>query len=211
MIELTPEEAYKIFPELKEKIKGRSDFISHRTPTWNGFEKVKHKVLRGKVLEVGCAGGEFHHAFRPLGFEWYGIDIKGDLPFPSPDPNSYSTCDMQDLKYFKENEFTLVFACHSFEHIENPIKALKEFYRVLKDGGCIFISMPRFCEKQILKMDDDHISILHPWQTERYCKYLTVRCNIKMELMEQFEELMNPPNKEDGQDSQIYLIKVTKN
>ena len=64
---------------------------------------------------------------------------------------------------------------------------------------------------------------IRPWQMERYCRYLTWmheadkdvflkphRQGTAFILEEQFEELMNPPAKDDGQDSQIYLIKVTK-
>lgn len=43
---------------------------------------------------------------------------------------------------FKDNTLDFVFTSHVLEHFYNPIKALKEWYRVIKVGGYIFMIIP---------------------------------------------------------------------
>lgn len=43
---------------------------------------------------------------------------------------------------FEDNKFDVVFCNHVMEHVENDIKALKEIYRVLKQGGWAIIQSP---------------------------------------------------------------------
>ncbi len=43
---------------------------------------------------------------------------------------------------FKDNVFDYVFSSHVIEHFYDPIKAIKEWYRILKKGGYIFMIIP---------------------------------------------------------------------
>lgn len=43
---------------------------------------------------------------------------------------------------FKDNTLDFVFTSHVLEHFYDPIKALKEWYRVVKNGGYIFMIIP---------------------------------------------------------------------
>ena len=47
-----------------------------------------------------------------------------------------------DLPMFKDNELDYVVNCHLLEHLADTKKALKEWYRVLKSGGYLGISIP---------------------------------------------------------------------
>jgi ubiquinone/menaquinone biosynthesis C-methylase UbiE len=47
---------------------------------------------------------------------------------------AYPDVDMQNLPY-QDNEFDYIISDQVLEHIENPIKAINESYRVLKKGG----------------------------------------------------------------------------
>jgi SAM-dependent methyltransferase len=50
--------------------------------------------------------------------------------------------DAEDLGVLSDESLDFVIARHVLEHIPNPIKALKEFYRVLKNHAILFISLP---------------------------------------------------------------------
>mgnify|MGYP003965201019 FL=1 len=52
--------------------------------------------------------------------------------------------DIHDLK-FKEEIFDIVVCNAVLEHVEDPIKAIKELSRVLKKGGLIWVELP-FCQ-----------------------------------------------------------------
>jgi len=51
-------------------------------------------------------------------------------------------CDAVDLKMIKSKTYDLVLASHTIEHIANPIKALSEWLRVLKDDGVLLLVIP---------------------------------------------------------------------
>jgi SAM-dependent methyltransferase len=48
-----------------------------------------------------------------------------------------------DLKSFKDNQFDFILSSHSLEHSANPLKALFEFKRVVKNGGYLLIIIPK--------------------------------------------------------------------
>ncbi len=58
-------------------------------------------------------------------------------------PGQVYICDGVDLKgVIKDEEYDFVFASHTLEHIVNPLRALKEWNRVLKRDGLILLVLP---------------------------------------------------------------------
>lgn len=50
--------------------------------------------------------------------------------------------DGTDLSQIESDSYDFVLSSHSLEHIANPIKALKEWLRVIKKGGAIIVILP---------------------------------------------------------------------
>ena len=72
--------------------------------------------------------------------------------------NRYETCDMQDGFYpgiehdivssiyeipGKDSHYDVVLMLQVLEHLEYPVRALKEINRILKEGGGLFLSVPQ--------------------------------------------------------------------
>lgn len=53
--------------------------------------------------------------------------------------------DAHALVGFEANQFDFLITIHVMEHLTNPIKALYEWHRVVKDGGYIFTAIPKKC------------------------------------------------------------------
>ena len=47
-----------------------------------------------------------------------------------------------DLRAIQDNSYNLMLSSHVLEHIANPIKALKEWRRVIEDNGYLVIILP---------------------------------------------------------------------
>lgn len=88
----------------------------------------------GKVLDIGSGRGRFLKEMAALGFEANGVETNPDylggnvvearaeeLPFPNA-------------------SFDFVNCAEVSEHVDDPIKMLKEIKRVLKSGGKCYIS-----------------------------------------------------------------------
>jgi len=75
------------------------------------------------------------------------VDIGGGL-FPRPgyvtidQEGGDITCDLNEGIPLPDNSVGVINASHVLEHLKDPIKSMKEIYRVLCDGGWAFIEVP---------------------------------------------------------------------
>lgn len=115
---------------------------------------------KGLVLDLGCGGKKFHPKsvgvdIRPNGTMGVGynsiIASSGEI-----------TADVSNLKEIKDKSVDGILAKHLLEHILDPIKTLKEWGRVIKDGGKLVIIVPdwRYCEA--ISCDPSHVHAFTP-------------------------------------------------
>lgn len=141
-------------PRLKQEIivNGYSEgsdetFVSQakgREITFNKCLKLIEKYRKkGKILDIGTAGGSFLHVAKKRGWEvhgvepnkwlckWgkknYGIDIKQGTIFDNE---------------FKEDYFDVVTLWDVLEHVSDPTKLLNECRRILKKKGILIVNYP---------------------------------------------------------------------
>jgi SAM-dependent methyltransferase len=103
----------------------------------------KPKIIRSglkQVLHVGCGYAEESHLHPSFKREqWQEIRMDID-PRVKPD----FVGDMLDMRAVKDGTMDAIWSSHNVEHLyahEVPV-ALKEFYRVLKEGGFALITLP---------------------------------------------------------------------
>lgn len=86
------------------------------------------------ILHAGCGAESL-----PPWFPFQGTEVKLDAD-ASLNPDIVASIDnLGDI-----GSFDAVFCCHCLEHLHwnDAMKALSEFYRVLKPGGAVFIEVP---------------------------------------------------------------------
>ena len=94
------------------------------------------KILKGKILDIGCNGSDFHSYIEKTHKEVYGMDIEVT--------NYRLNMVKADAHYipFKEKSFDCVFAGEIIEHLIDPATFLKEIERILKNGGLLVLTTP---------------------------------------------------------------------
>lgn len=114
----------------------------------NQFLKhLPHKNPRGKkLLDLGCGGGEFLIIMQNLGYQVSGVDfsenainfLKNNLGITK---NIYKK-DIMEFLEDKKEEYDVITAFETIEHLDNPKRFLELVYRALKPGGYFAASVP---------------------------------------------------------------------
>ncbi|MEW6556086.1 MAG: class I SAM-dependent methyltransferase [Elusimicrobiota bacterium] len=118
------------------------NYSEHKTPCQflASYKYVKPYLAEKKVLDIGCATGEYLQTFSK---DSIGIDLSS--------PN-VDICRQKGLKVketdinqplpFQNAEFDVVFCSHVLEHVDSPVFLLREINRVLKKNGITIICLP---------------------------------------------------------------------
>lgn len=114
------------------------------------LEAVKEKVFRhknqGKLLDVGCAEGNYLKEFS-RNFEVFGIDVSNYAVAKAKALNkkfekNIFVCSADSYWNFPEKFFDAIIINHTIEHVKNPKKCLQNAFTHLKDDGILYIAFP---------------------------------------------------------------------
>jgi SAM-dependent methyltransferase len=114
-----------------------------------------------RVLDVGCGQGVALKRFKELGCDALGV---------TPNQTDYQEamrtgcpvvpCDMHDLSALDHLGWDLIWARHVLEHSPAPLFALREFSRVLKPGGWLYVEVPMPDTACHHEQNKNHYSVL---------------------------------------------------
>jgi hypothetical protein len=94
-------------------------------PVYDRLKSLDNCLYGRSTIWTGevCEGNSFrYHHGKPLGTQFI--------------------CDATDLQPIESGSYECVLACHCLEHIANPLRALAEWKRVLKDDGLLLLIVP---------------------------------------------------------------------
>lgn len=104
-----------------------------------------------KILDLGCGNDKYKSpGDRVIGLDiskLKGVDVVWNLE-KTPLP-------------LKDDEFDMVYAHHTFEHVSNLNNLISEIYRILKSGGILKVIVPHFswCVSYLDVTHKHHLSI----------------------------------------------------
>lgn len=121
------------FPNVEIKL---NDEIFIETKQIDSYSKKEPNPLEKVKLHIGCGTNYFDG--------WINIDNNSDNNIQKLDLN----WDLRNPLPFNENSVDFIFNEHFLEHltVEEGVKALKDFKRVLKPDGIIRIAMPNLID-----------------------------------------------------------------
>ncbi|MCK4552864.1 class I SAM-dependent methyltransferase [Candidatus Pacearchaeota archaeon] len=170
---------------------------------------VNINLDKGKVLDVGCGYGNLiknmkHHK-KNLSFA--GIDVSKSMIKLAENyidfPAKFLFMSADKLS-FKDESFDLVVCKDTFHHFGNPIKVIKEMFRVLKKGGFIYMSdLRRDVPEDIFYQTLQNLSIHNVVNATQY--FDSVRASYTL------SELKNLLNRAGINEYKLKCGKITKN
>ena len=100
---------------------------------------------KAKILDIGCGPGSFTKYFLAKGYSTEGADLSKEMikiARQKVPQGIFKIMDLRKLGYSNES-FDGLFAAYSLIHIPEKeiISTLKEFSRVLKQGGILFLAV----------------------------------------------------------------------
>jgi 2-polyprenyl-3-methyl-5-hydroxy-6-metoxy-1,4-benzoquinol methylase len=113
-----------------------------RNETHDQVVGLLEKEPRGRVLDVPTGTGVLAGRLKEIGFEVSCCDISASY-FSIPDL-SIEIGDLNKTLPYREDSFDYLVCLDGIEHTENPFNSIREFRRVLKAGGKLFLSVPNF-------------------------------------------------------------------
>lgn len=129
----------------RDQFYNEKQILYDQSNNWRVF--LANKYLRGSGIEIGPAE-------HPLPVpHWTKVKYVDEIStedliklYPYLKGHDLVHVDVVDdgqrLAKFKDNSQNFVIANHFYEHIIDPIKTLRNFYRVLKSDGVIFMAIP---------------------------------------------------------------------
>jgi len=100
------------------------------------------QYLSGKGIEIGALNNPLS---LPPNLKIKYVDILSEAEINKHYPGAKIPDIVCDGTYFPEvdnSTFDFVIANHLLEHFDDPVRALKEWHRILKDGGVVFMALP---------------------------------------------------------------------
>jgi len=113
-----------------------------RTETHDWVIDALSKEGRGSLLDAPAGTGALAERLKDLGFSVSCCDINPS--FFSASGIEIKEGDLNQMLPYPSKSFDFITCIEGLEHLENPFNAIREFYRLLKYGGKIIISLPNY-------------------------------------------------------------------
>lgn len=132
-------------------IRARYESLTHRGGLGPAFVRrvisLAGAPAAGRVVDVGCGGGELLAA---LGEAWrdstlYGVDVAASRLRAAGSIARrvrWIDADLGAALPLVDRAFEVVFCTEVLEHLEDPVRGLRELRRVLVPGGRLVLSVP---------------------------------------------------------------------
>jgi ubiquinone/menaquinone biosynthesis C-methylase UbiE len=97
-----------------------------------------------RILDLGCKDGLWFDLLSAYGYNnLVGVDCS-PVVAEMAGKKGYDIYigDICDLSMFEANEFDAISIIHTLEHVPEPSNVVEECWRVLKEGGYVFVEVP---------------------------------------------------------------------
>ena len=111
------------------------------------LDLLKNAPKNSKILDIGSSSGIFLKDLEALGFKnenLFGIDIS-EIAIANCKANGIANAFVMDAQNITLTEtFDIIIASDCLEHLQEDVKAIKNWKTLLKIGGTLYVFVPAF-------------------------------------------------------------------
>lgn len=105
--------------------------------------KIADKHTQGKkLLDIGCATGEYLHTCKKNGFEVFGVEPNKKARETALANYGLNIGDLNSLNSFEPESFDVITMWHVLEHVHNINERMARINQLLKSDGIVIIAIP---------------------------------------------------------------------
>ena len=116
--------------------------ILARDETHDWMVRALSKERKGYLLDAPAGTGSLASRLRKMGFFVSCCDINPSI-FSVQDIE-IKKGDLNQILPYPSESFDFITCIEGLEHLENPFNAIREFHRLLKPTGRLFLSLPNY-------------------------------------------------------------------
>lgn len=135
-------------------------------------------ISGGKLLDIGCGGGQFLYNMQRLGWDVFGVEIDRKAVKVAQEfyklRNIYSGT-LEEVK-FPSDTFDVITMFHVIEHTENPITTFIECHRILKPTGKLIVITPNIKSLGHYLFKKNYFSLFPPYHFYLFSPSTIRRC-----------------------------------
>lgn len=105
---------------------------------------AKHLDTNAKILDIGCADGEFLHQLSKFGkFQLHGVELEGKAAQRAKERGGIELhVGALQVDSYSDESFDLISIVHVFEHLPDPVQSLEIISKMIKKGGLVYLEQP---------------------------------------------------------------------
>jgi 2-polyprenyl-3-methyl-5-hydroxy-6-metoxy-1,4-benzoquinol methylase len=160
---LTPEEVDALYNEgdsyFEDYLTVQYDeVVGAKLPYYRELEGRLSRLAggRGRMLDLGCATGNFLAVFKKEGWDVHGAEVSDYCISYAHDhfgiPVLKGTVETVD---FPPDFFDLVSLNHVLEHVRDPLSVLKRIHRWIKPGGLFLVEVPNEFNDLVFRLSNE--------------------------------------------------------
>jgi len=138
------------------------------------------------TLEIGSGLGYLTFALRKAGFNAFGVDVSSEAVEAAIDRfgDFYETRDIFEMANQKTNQYDLVIATETIEHVENLIEFIGALLSVVKKNGYVVLTTPNRSFFPNNSLWESSLPPIHLWWlSEKTMVYIANQLNCEIIFM----------------------------
>ncbi len=121
---------------------------AHRWKARRRLQVIRRYKSGGRLLDIGCGGGDLLVEARAAGYEGVGLDDSIALVTHARQRHGLEVHCGDPASFRPSAPFEIVVMSHVLEHVVRPLQMLESVRRVLAPGGILYVATPNIASWQ---------------------------------------------------------------